>query len=131
MAPEPSSANPVLGFRGFDDHVHQAAAPDQRSVCLAHDREIAERELLIARERVLHPCFRLLGRARPTFRIQMLRDLRECVEARVERQIVGRDPPQHEAIRFQPVCAVGQRQAEASFMVRGLRKAVRSVEKPM
>jgi hypothetical protein len=36
-APEPSSANPVLGCRGFDNEVHQAAAPDQRSVFLAQD----------------------------------------------------------------------------------------------
>jgi hypothetical protein len=56
FAPEPSSANPVLGCRGFDNEVHQAAAPDQRSVFLAQDREIAERELLIARESVLQPC---------------------------------------------------------------------------
>ncbi len=48
FASEPSSANPVLGCRGFDNEVHQAAAPDQRSVFLAQDREIAERELLIA-----------------------------------------------------------------------------------
>ena len=27
FAPEPSSANPVLGCRGFDNEVHQAAAP--------------------------------------------------------------------------------------------------------
>ena len=52
-APEPSSANPVIGCRRFDNEVHQAAAPDQRSVFLAQDREIAEREPLIARERVL------------------------------------------------------------------------------
>src|SRR5215831_5517433 len=47
---EPSSANPALVFRGFDNELHQAAAPDQRSVFLAQDGEIAERELLVARE---------------------------------------------------------------------------------
>src|SRR5207249_3154894 len=31
---------------------------------------------------------------------------------------------QHEAIRFQPVCAVGQRQAEASFMVRAVSRRI-------
>src|SRR5439155_26898965 len=98
-ATEPSSANRVLGGRGFDSEVSQAAAPDQRSVLLAQDREMAERELLIARERVLYPCFRLFGRARPAFGIQMLRDFRECVEASVERQIVRHDPSQHEAIQ--------------------------------
>jgi hypothetical protein len=41
---EPPSAYPVLGCGGFDNEVHQAAAPDQRSVFLAQDREIAERE---------------------------------------------------------------------------------------
>src|SRR3989441_5376331 len=65
--PEPSSANTVLGFRGFDNHLHQAAASDPRSVRLAHDTEIAERGLLIACERGLQPCFRLRGGARPAF----------------------------------------------------------------
>src|SRR5215471_21708991 len=37
-------------------------------------------ELLIARKRVLHPCLRLFGRARPALGIQMLRDFRVCVE---------------------------------------------------
>src|SRR5439155_5623226 len=45
-APEPTSANPVFGCPGFDSEIGQAAAPDQRSVVLAHDREVAERELL-------------------------------------------------------------------------------------
>jgi hypothetical protein len=44
----------------------------------------------------------------------MLRDFRECVEAGVERQIVRRDPPQHEAIRLQPVRAARQGHGEAS-----------------
>src|SRR2546422_4357617 len=88
FAPEPSSANPVLGCRGFDDEVHQAAAADQRSVFLAQDREIAERELLIARESVLQPYGRLLGRARPASGIQMLRDFGEGVEASEEQ--IGR-----------------------------------------
>src|SRR5262245_26162728 len=96
------------------DHLHQAAAFDQHSVCLAHEREIAERQLVIARKRVLHPCFRLFGRAGPALGIQMLRHLRVCVEARIERQVVRRDPPQNAAIRLQPVCAVGQRHDEAS-----------------
>src|SRR5881409_1947242 len=52
FAPEPSSADPARGCRGFDNEVHHATAPDQRSVFLAQDREIAERELLIARESV-------------------------------------------------------------------------------
>src|SRR5262245_25111090 len=58
---EPSSTNPVLGCRGFDNELHQAAAPDQRSVFLAQDREIAERELLIARQSGLQPSGRLFG----------------------------------------------------------------------
>src|SRR4029450_2972243 len=40
FAREPSSANPVLRGRGFDNHVHDAAAADQRSVFLANEREI-------------------------------------------------------------------------------------------
>src|SRR5262245_41198514 len=40
-ASEPSSANLRLECRGFDSEVHQAAAPDQRSVFLAQDRKIA------------------------------------------------------------------------------------------
>ena len=35
FAPERPSANPVLGCSGFDNEVHQAAAPDQCSVFLA------------------------------------------------------------------------------------------------
>src|SRR5882672_11475753 len=111
FAPEPSSANPRLGCRGFDHHVHQAAAPDQRSVVLAHDREIAERELPIARESVPQPCGRVFGRARPASGIQKLRDFRECVDASEERQIVRRDPPQHEASRLE----LGRCRAAGSF----------------
>src|SRR5882724_7235984 len=116
FAPEPSSANPVLGCRGFDNEVHHAAAPDERSVFLAQDREIAERELLIARERVLQPCGRLFGRARPASGIKMLRDFGERVDASEERQIIRRDPAQHEASRLQPVCAVRQGHREDAFM---------------
>ena len=107
---------PVLGCRGFDDEVHQAAAPDQRSVFLAQDREIAERELLIARESGLQPCGRLFRRARPTSGIKMLHDFAERVDASEERQIVLRDPPQHEARRLQPICAVRQGHCEDAFM---------------
>src|SRR4029434_5308918 len=81
LAPGTSSANPVLGWRGFDNHVHDAAAADQRSVLLANHREIAERELFIAGERVLQPFSGLVGRARPAAGIEMLRDFGECVEA--------------------------------------------------
>src|SRR6266545_1775425 len=73
-APEPSSANPVLGCRGFDSEIGQAAAPDQRSVFLAQDREVAERELLRARQTGLQPRGRLFGRARPASEIKILRD---------------------------------------------------------
>src|SRR5262249_23767603 len=69
LPPGPSLTNPLLGLRTFDDQVHQAAAPDQRAVVLAHDREIAERVLLVARERVLQPCRRFFGRARPALGI--------------------------------------------------------------
>src|SRR5437867_524309 len=106
--PEPSSADPVLGFLGFDHQFHQPVAPDQRAVSLAQDRQIAERELHIARESGLQPCGRLFGRARPTYGIQMPRDVGECVDAGEEGQIVRRDPAQHEALRLQPVGAVGQ-----------------------
>src|SRR3989475_13335699 len=79
FAPEPSSANPVLGCRGFDNEVHQAAA-------------------------------------RPACGIKMLRDFGECVDASEERQIVLRDPPQHEASRLQPVYAVRRGHCEDAFM---------------
>src|SRR2546425_8380286 len=46
----------------------------------------------------------------------MLRDFGECVDASEERQIVRRDPPQHEASRLQPVCAVRQGHCEDAFM---------------
>jgi hypothetical protein len=46
----------------------------------------------------------------------MLRDFGECVDAREERQIVRRDPPQHEASRLQPVCAVRQGHFDDAFM---------------
>src|SRR5437867_529757 len=114
--PEPSSANPALGCRGFDREVGQAAAPDQRSVFLAQDREVAERELLRALESGLQPRGRLFGRARPASGIKILRDFGECVDPSEERQIVRRDPPQHEASRLQPVCAVRQRHCEDAFM---------------
>jgi hypothetical protein len=45
----------------------------------------------------------------------MLRDVRECVEASEERQIVRRDPPEHEASRLQPVCAVRQGHVEDAY----------------
>src|SRR5476651_2218585 len=45
VPPEPSFADGVSGYRGFDNQVRQAAAPDQRSVFLAQDRELAERVL--------------------------------------------------------------------------------------
>src|SRR6267154_233682 len=63
--PEPSFAKPVLGHSGFDNELHQAAAPDQRSVFLAQDREITECQLLIALENGLQKRGRLLARARP------------------------------------------------------------------
>src|SRR6266851_4498027 len=106
--PEPSFAKPVLGYCGFDNELHQAAAPDQRSVFLAQDREITECQLLIALENGLQKCGRLLARARPASGIKMLRDFGECVDASEERQIVRRDPAQHETSRLQPVGAVRQ-----------------------
>jgi hypothetical protein len=42
------------------------------------------------------------------------------VDANEERQIVRRDPPQHEASRLQPVCAVRQGHFEDSFVSLGL-----------
>src|SRR6516225_5349423 len=78
LAPEPSPANLVPGCRGLDNEVHQTTAPDQRSIFLAQDRKIAERELLIARQRVSQPCSRLFGRARPAVGIKMLRDFGKC-----------------------------------------------------
>src|SRR5262249_36925575 len=107
-APEPSSANPALGCRRFDNEVHQATAPDQCSIFLAQDGEIAERELLRARESVLQPGGSLFGRARPACGIETLRGFGECVDAGEEGQIVRCDPPEHEARRLQAVCAVGQ-----------------------
>ena len=95
-------------IRGFDHEVHHAAAPDQRSVFLAQDREVAERELLIARQSGLQPRGRLFGRARPALSPEILRDFGECVDASEERQIVRRDPAQHETSRLQPVGAVRQ-----------------------
>jgi hypothetical protein len=38
----------------------------------------------------------------------MLRDFGQCVDASEERQIVQRDPPQHEASRLQPARAARQ-----------------------
>jgi hypothetical protein len=46
----------------------------------------------------------------------MLRDFGECVDASEERQIVRRDPSQHEAGRLQPVCAARQGHLEDAFM---------------
>ena len=46
----------------------------------------------------------------------MLRDFGERVDASEERQIVLRDPPQHEASRLQPVYAVRQGHCEDAFM---------------
>jgi hypothetical protein len=40
----------------------------------------------------------------------------ECVDASEERQIIRRDPPQHEASRLQPVCGVRQGHVEDPFM---------------
>src|SRR4030095_17124762 len=51
FAPEPSPANAVFGCRRFDHEGHQAAAPTQPVVFLAHDREIAESELVVAGKR--------------------------------------------------------------------------------
>src|SRR5207244_608976 len=65
FAPEPAPSHPALGRRSFDDKGRQTAAPDQRAVLLAHDREMAERALLIARERAVQPCGRFFRRARP------------------------------------------------------------------
>jgi hypothetical protein len=42
------------------------------------------------------------------------------VETSEERQIVLSDPPQHEASRLQPVCAVRQGHFEDSFVSLGL-----------
>jgi hypothetical protein len=50
----------------------------------------------------------------------MLRDFGERVDACEERQIVRRDPPQHEASRLQPVCAVRQGHCEDAFTLRAL-----------
>ena len=52
---KPTSADPILGRRGFDNKVHQAATPDQRSVRLTQDSKIPKRELLIAFESGLQP----------------------------------------------------------------------------
>src|ERR1700730_336760 len=65
FAPEPPPPNPVLGRGWVDDHVPQGATPHQPALLLAQDREVAERELLVARERVPQPCGCLFGRARP------------------------------------------------------------------
>jgi hypothetical protein len=46
----------------------------------------------------------------------MLRDFGECVDSSEERQIARRDPPQHEASRLQPICAVRQGPFEDAFM---------------
>src|SRR5438093_12404091 len=46
----------------------------------------------------------------------MPRDFGECVEAGVERQIIRRDPPQHETSRLQPVGAVRQGHSVDAFM---------------
>ena len=50
----------------------------------------------------------------------MLRDFGESVDASEERQIVRRDPPQHEASRLKPVCAVRQGHREDAFMAHEL-----------
>jgi hypothetical protein len=42
------------------------------------------------------------------------------VKVSVERQVIRHDPPQYEAIRLQPVCAVRQGHGEASFVVRAI-----------
>jgi hypothetical protein len=60
-APEPSSANPGPTCRGFDNEVRQSAAPDQRAVFLAQDREMTERELLMIPKNGSQPRGRLLG----------------------------------------------------------------------
>jgi glutathione S-transferase len=49
-----------------------------------------------------------------------LRRFGERMDAREELQIVRRDPPQHEASRLQPVCAVRQGHLEESRMLLGL-----------
>ena len=50
----------------------------------------------------------------------MLRDFGERVDASEERQIVRRDPAQHEASRLQPVCAVRQGHCEDAFIALAL-----------
>jgi hypothetical protein len=49
---------------------------------------------------------------RPASGIKILHDFGECVDASEERQIVRRYPPEHEASRLQPVCAVRQSHVE-------------------
>jgi hypothetical protein len=46
----------------------------------------------------------------------MLRHFGECLGASEERQIVRRDPAQHEAGRLQPVCAVRLGHCEDVFI---------------
>jgi hypothetical protein len=46
----------------------------------------------------------------------MLRDFGKRMDASEERQIVRSDPPQHEASRLQPVCAVRQGHLDDFFM---------------
>jgi len=58
--------------------------------------------------------------------LKILRDFGECMDASEERQIVRRDPPQHEASRLQPVCAVRQGHCEDAFMSLALQGRSRS-----
>src|SRR5215471_1464170 len=132
LPPKPASANPVFGCHGFDNEVHYAAAPDQGAVFLAQNREIAEREPLIARECVPQECGRLFGRAGPASGIEIPRDFRKCMNASEERQIVQNHPPQHEASRLQLVCAVrqGHLQDVSAVSGRHYNRAARTRQSP-
>jgi carboxylesterase type B len=71
-APEPSSANPVLGGRGFDDEVHRPQRPIKVCLPCARPRDSAEREPFVAREGVPQPV-PVSWRARPAGRIDAAR----------------------------------------------------------
>ena len=77
---------------------------------------MAERKLLVARERPLQPCSRLFRCARSAFGIKSLSNFRQRVEAREERQIVRRDPPERQASRPQLICAAYQGHVENSLL---------------
>ena len=66
----------------------------------------------------MRPTLRTTG---ADLRPKVLRDFGKCVDASEERQIVWRDPSQHEASGLQSVCAVCQGHFEDFFMpLRGL-----------